>query len=210
MNAKAQNFIGRLSPNADPQIREKIETAFRLVDRFGDKIVAVKSDRRYSVDGHAEAIKAALDGSFGDHMAQLRKSAADKLADLEATIARMSSFSIDPENVVAEMQRAEVRGWLRGKPPAEVARIALETDETVIKSAVITVPAMLSGIPDQARDALIDREIRAVHGSRYEAVVAAKADWETAAAAISLADDDMRRAARNAGVKEDRKQYAVA
>jgi hypothetical protein len=129
----------------DSEFRVVVDSAFNAIDAFRRKIADIKSDKRFSEQGHLEKIRETAKSGPLAYFAELRKQIESERKSLEK---RRSHFELpkpDRDDVVAELQRQEIRAWLRSIPnPGE--RIKHAASNPDIAMAVVNSPAELSGL----------------------------------------------------------------
>ena len=128
--------------------RNTIDLAFGIATRFRQKAQEIKADKRLSSQGHLEQIQAAVRNGPITHLKQLRAQVDADAEHLQQRRGELVLKAPDPKDVVAAMDRAEIRSWLRSLPIGERTRHALEGDERII-GAVINAPSALSGVTDE-------------------------------------------------------------
>jgi hypothetical protein len=191
-------LLQRIPANAT-KLRDDVTVAFNLVTVFKTKIASIKADPTLTARGQAQAIQAALAGGVSDHMRQLREGVERDLAGVRGERAGLVPKVPDRADVVGEMQRREVRDWLRTLEPVERMRVAVESKDLVI-TAVMHAPAELSGLPKDIHKSIVESEIESLHGARLSELKMHEQALEEAAAALQVAADDLQRAARVEGV----------
>ncbi len=188
--------IRRIGATGAEQIATNVETAFGVATNFAAKAKAIRDNPRLSKAGHDEEIGRALKGGPLGHLAQLRGTVADQLDAVKAKRAHaMQPPSPTAEqragDMVGELQRAEIRAWLRGLEPAERLRTVLEAKEPAIREAALLAPPQLSGLSNEHRGMLIDKIAQEKHGPALRAWEREEDALQTAAAAIDQAEREL-------------------
>lgn len=96
-----------------------------------------------------------------------RQAVAERKAELKARREALAAPKIDRTDLLAELQRQEVRAWLRGMAP-EARHVALlgDADGSLVE-AVLTAPAALSGLNglnETVRGQIVDAYLQNRHG----------------------------------------------
>lgn len=198
MNPNAQSLIGRIrrsgASNAD-KIAENVELAFKIAPAFEAKAKAIRSNTRLSDAGHNDEIITALKSGPLAHLAQIRASIFDQLNAVEAkrevAMAPPKMTAEQRGDVVGEMQRAELRGWLRGLEPAERLRLLLEGGDPGIREAALLASPVLSGLSKEHSTLLIERAAQDRHGPALKAWEREAEALESAVAAVDVAERDL-------------------
>jgi hypothetical protein len=172
--------------------------AGRTVTVFRQKAAEIRSDKRYSAEGHREQVKAAAEIGPVQFFAQLKKQAAGDRAALNA---RKSEFELKPPNradLVGAVERQEVRTFLRSLKPHEAMRLALE--DPSMAQAVLHAPRQLSGLPEDIFDRIRDAELERQFGPELEILGRESDELDVLDAAITIAEGRVR---VEAEIKED-------
>jgi hypothetical protein len=91
------------------------------------------------------------------------------------------------------MRAQEIRGYLRSLDNTERLHLLNQTRDADILSAVANAPALLSGVRDDFRAAILERNIREEHGGRLDILDEMEAAVGEVEGAIKVATDDLRR-----------------
>lgn len=136
-------FLRRLPADAKAE-RALIEAAFGIQNTIREKASAIHADGRLSNEAKSADIKAMVLGGPIGHLRQIRDSAAAMSADL-ANLKKSFAPKADHADLFGEMQRAELRAYMRSLPD-EHARLRLAmTDDAAAEAAMLAHPA-LSGL----------------------------------------------------------------
>jgi hypothetical protein len=179
-----EEFLRRLPPTATEEAR-LIETAFGIPATFRQKAAEIRADAKLSEVGKTEQIKQAALGGFVEHLKQIRSRAAAMTADVNNLRSGIKPKAPDHADVFGEMQRAEVRTWLRSLPPAERIRAALE-DESVA-AAVLHVPPALSGLTSEVHERVVAAHVEKAFGSQLRGIQQREEVLEVVNSAIQVA-----------------------
>jgi hypothetical protein len=152
-------FTGRLPPGSPARYRENIETVFKLAANFHAKVADVQANPALSDVGKSDAIKRLWAGDASAHFAQIKTGVLKESADIKQQRAALYPKAPDRSDLFGEMQRAEVRTWLRGLDETTRRRVALETDGHVIKDAILFASAAVSGLTDEIKQLVLDAAV---------------------------------------------------
>ena len=188
-----QHFTSRLPATAAPRHKEAIETAIALANGFEAKAREIGKDARYSALGRTEAIKSHLEQGPKAHLAQLKASVEGELTAIRGEMAAMVPKAPDKGDLFGEMQRAEIRTYLRSLPEAERTRVALTSTDETVRAAILFSPAALSGLKDEVRQQVANAYLAATHGPRLAELEKAESVALEVAAAIEVASGFMNR-----------------
>jgi hypothetical protein len=131
----------------DSEFRVMADSAFGAVDAFRVKIRDIKSDKRFSEQGHYEKIRDAAKSGPLAFFAELKKQIA---GERESLVERRSHFELpkpDRDHVVSALDAAEIRSWLRSIENIG-ERIKHAASDPTIAAAVVHSPPALSGLND--------------------------------------------------------------
>jgi DNA mismatch repair ATPase MutS len=98
----------------------------------------------------------------------------------------------DKSYLFAEMQRQEIRTWLRSLPDAERTRAALQADEQVA-SAILNAPPALSGINLEIHAHVAEKELERKFGPQLREIEEREEWVGKVNAAIEVATMQFRR-----------------
>ncbi len=125
------------------------------------------------------------------HLRQLHGDVSQRLKALEA---ERASFlpKADRSDLFGEMQRQEIRTWLRSLSDGERMRAAMSDD--IIREAVALAPAALSGLDAERHGHVVNALVEARHGERVAKIVYESEVLQTADVAIREAANDLHKA----------------
>jgi hypothetical protein len=162
------------------------ESAFTAADNFRKKAADIRADRRFSAEGHLERIRAEAKSSLG-YFAELRKQIGAERASLAKRRAHFELPKHDRDDVVAELQRQEIRAWLRSIPnPGERIKHAARNPE--IARAVVNSPAELSGLAGDGIERVKAFLLEHLHGPELATLRAEAEIVDNVAVAIDVAE----------------------
>ncbi len=190
---KANQFLERMPAGTFDHVRESVTTAFGVAAGFKEKVEKIVADKRLSDTGHKEKIVDVLRGGPISHLKQLRRIAGERLKALEETRAKCQPV-LDKSDMFAEVQRQEIRAWLRGMPEAERLRVAYETPDRMVREAIAFAIPALSGLNDEAKAFVVSAMIQDAHGERLAEINHLSEIYEAETLAIDEATADLRRA----------------
>jgi hypothetical protein len=187
-----RQFTGRLPQGAPAHYRENIEVVFGLAANFLQKAREVQDDPALTDVGRGEALRKlwAGNGHYKPalHLGQIKQSIAKEFGAIDAQRSALYPKPPDRADLFGEMQRAEVRKWLRGLPDADRMRAVLETKDTLLRDAVIHAPAELSGIRADFKQTVIEKIVQEKHGSQLAKLNSLADGLENVQAAITVAE----------------------
>ena len=193
MNTIKAMFLSRLKSNAPAGIRSDIEAAFDLVDALTATATKIRADQNLTAQGRSEAIRAAFGG---DLMANFRRLQGNvKKAREHLATQRLSLLPRAPDrsDTFGEMQRSEIRTWLRSLPEGQRWK-QLDTADKSVREAIIFAPAALSGMPEDRHALLIQTVMQETHGAQLADLEGLEDAIENAEAAIQVAGQNLQTA----------------
>jgi hypothetical protein len=98
----------------------------------------------------------------------------------------------DKSDLFAEMQRQEVRTWLRSLPEGERMSVALSSKDPSVRDAILMAPAAMSGLQADVRDHVLTAVLEEAHGPRLRALDETQQAYELLDAAVKTAENFAR------------------
>ena len=191
---KADQLVARLSPRLGTDVHNEVKLAFGIAGTVRENVARIVADKRYSQDGHRDQIKQMLAKGPLSHLDQIRAKLKKPIEDLQAERTKFV-IEADRTDTFAEMQRQEVRAFLRSLPDTDRIRLALETKETLIREAVALAPSQLSGLPQDIKQSVFDGLVTERFGVKMENNTHLLDAYEAALIAVEEAGHDIRREA---------------
>lgn len=193
-NHKADQLVSRLSARLGADVHADVKLAFGIADTVRDNVAKIIADKRYSADGHRDQIKQMLAKGPLAHLAQIQGKLKKPLETLQAERAKFV-IEADRSDTFAEMQRQEVRSFLRSLPDNERIRLALESKDPVIREAVAMAPSQLSGLPQDIKQSVFDGLMEERYGVQLANNSHLLEAYQAALIAVEEAGHDIRREA---------------
>lgn len=186
----ANTFLPRL-PDSAIEERQIVSTAFKIVDTMRTKAAAIRANEHLTAFGQNEQIKITAKGGLRDQFRQEKARANKMAADLANLRSELKLKPIDKTNVFEELQRQEIRTWLRSLPENQRIRAALEADPQATEAIVHASPA-LSGLSPEIHARVAEAMVQRVHGAQIEGIERREVVVQTAAAALQAAESQFR------------------
>lgn len=202
--SKANTFLARLPASAPADLADDIRSAFGIVDRFKGIVAEISADRRFTAEGRQERINEALKTKALGHMRQMESKVDGLIAGSKAEHAKFKPAAPDKSDLYSEMQRREVRDYLRSLSEVDRLRVVYGTDDPLIREAIAHAPAVLSGLSEEHKGRVVDTLVQSVYGERAARLDEIDEGLMTARGALQVAAEDLR---REAGL--DPAQYAA-
>jgi hypothetical protein len=159
VSKRTQTLIDRL-PKGHPlsaTMRDAMIAALAASEGFGGHKIALQSDDRMTPKGRSQALRDSLVQNHGKQWARAKAAVAKARKEIEARRAALVIKAVDPTNVVAALERQEIRSWLRTLDIGARQSVALTTDDRRILEAMVTAPPELSNIVAGALAAKIEQ-----------------------------------------------------
>ena len=123
---KLQTFLSSLGAKGKPhpKLEEKVQTAFRISDTFVGGVAEIAKNRGLNDQGRRDATRKLLSNGYVGWVAKLAEDLKPVRQHVEKLRAEIVPKIADRTDVVAEMQRAEIRAHVRGLPLAERTALA--------------------------------------------------------------------------------------
>jgi hypothetical protein len=186
-----EQYLARLPTKAPARVAEDITAAYRIATAFSAKAASVKADAGLSAIGKAAALEKVLKGGPLDHLKQLRAHAAGEIMGLQAQRRVLRERALKDDSFDAALL-GETRSYLRGLSHADRLKM-IKGDDPLIKAAVITAPAFLSGLPDDLWNHISDAVTQERFGEALAEIDVLERSYQEAHSAISLQTDNVRR-----------------
>jgi hypothetical protein len=194
MNHKAQILIQRLpaGPHSE-SLRTAITGALDTADAFAARREELKRSGKLTDAGLREQLTADLEKQFAPKLNQARRPVRALRQRLDTLKAEIRPKQPDPSNIVAELQRQELRSYLLDlEKPAD--RVKLAMSDARFAEAALGGPLPLSGLPETVYNELLNAHLQAEHGDKLAEAEAIAEALEAGEAALQMAEADMRRA----------------
>ncbi|HEY8126221.1 MAG TPA: hypothetical protein VIF88_12485 [Methylocystis sp.] len=185
-------FIGRLPKGAPQEAFASIAAGWEIHDKTAAQIAAIKSDPNLTSAGKAIAIEKALKAGPLDHLRQLRADVDKRLSDAVSQRGVLRERVLGADNFSKALKQ-EVRQYLRELQPVERMKV-LNSDDALIREAVLGAPHYLSGVPKDVWGHAADAAVEAVHGEHLKQIDVLETAFSETQAALQVALDDIRRA----------------
>jgi hypothetical protein len=193
-NEKLQAFLSRLGAKgkAHPKLEEKIQSAFRIVDTFAGGVRDIAKNPALTDQGKRNETRKLLANGYVGWLAKLNddlKPPRQHVAKLRADILPKVA---DRTDVVAELQRAEVRTNVRSLPLAERTALVFSANlDPTIAEALMTAPPMLSGLPEDRHAHFVRAHLAKHHAAELAEIEHIENQIEVVDAAIKTARNDI-------------------
>ena len=146
-----RNLVSRLPQHPESaRMRVVIQETLAVAEKFEAKRRELESKGHLTPHGRREALKEALTKQFARDLRDAQKpisEARERLRTMKSAV--KVKPSADPNNVVAALERQELRATIAEMPEAERIGFVLGTSDPRILEAVLGQPAVVSGIPEE-------------------------------------------------------------
>lgn len=152
MNPK--NLEGLLARVTDPKMRAAAAKSLAAAEKLAAKKTELARSGTLTEAGVRAALKDALPTIVREHQAAaapIAKLAAQAKAKRDGLGVR-SADPTTPAAVIEQANRAEIRAWLRTLPPAEMAQLAMSTEDARILESMLSAPPELVNLRGNQRD----------------------------------------------------------
>ena len=182
-------FTKRLPPTATEEAR-LIETAFAIPTAFRAKTSEIRANAKLSDVGKTEAIKNAALGGPLEHLRQIRQRASAMAADVKNLRTGMKPKEPDRADLFGEMQRAELRTFLRSLPQPDRIRAAIEDEK--IAAAVLHASPGLSGLSAEMHQRVVDAHVEKAFGPQLAGIEKREEIADVVNSAVEIATKQFR------------------
>jgi len=167
-----------------------VEIAFGAVGNFRNKIGEIQSNGRLSPRGQAHDIRAAAEKPQEFFTALKQQSEVDR----QKLQKRADHFQLKPparDDIVAAMDRQEIRQWLRSLKPGEAVKVALS--DPGIAAAIVSAPAALSGLDPASHARVVEFERERQFGKELKILKAEADELDVVDVAVQTAHEQFMR-----------------
>ncbi len=162
-------------------------------EKIRAKRAELEASGKYTPAGITEILKkVATDETVPD----MRRAAAQQVRKFRREIddrrAAFKAYDHDPNDLVGELRRQEVRAWLRTLTPDERTKAVRSASDPMIAEAALSVPNELTGLLPSTRHDLTRELIQARYGDEIAAIDHLDEAVQTVERAVDGARDDVR------------------
>ncbi len=193
----SRTFLARLPQDAIEE-REIIETAFRIVDVLRGKATEIRSNTHLTKVGQDEQVKIAAKGGLAEQFKQLQSRAARMTEHASNLRQGFKLKPLDKADLVGELQRREMRDFLRSQPEDKRIRIALE-DPNFSEAIIHALSPALSGLSPEVHARVKHAAIERAYGPQMRGLAQREELNETVTNALQVAAMQFR---NEAGLKD--------
>jgi hypothetical protein len=195
MTLLLEQLEARLPRSASDSSRHNLRAVIGIADAYRAKAEAIRSDHRLSYTGCDEALaKLRAETLQNAHFQQIRsqsQKAQERLKN-EREALRATALKPEPGDVIAEMQRKEIREMLRGLPEVERIKLAMGDDPAIRDAVAFAIPA-LSAIPVDVHGKILDGIVETKNHTRNSELAELEAEAEVVTAAVGFAEGSIAR-----------------
>jgi hypothetical protein len=160
-------FLKRLPAEAKEE-RALVTAAFGIPGTVKEKADEIRGNTRLSEIGKQEKIKELAVGNPLAHLKQLRSRAAAMTADVQNLRKGLQPKAPDRADLFGEMQRQELRTFLRTLPDAKRLRLAME--DAAITEAVLHASPALSGLSQEQHELVKEAYVERAFGAQLRGI----------------------------------------
>ena len=195
MTLLLEQLEARLPRSASDNSKHNLRAVFSIADSFKKKADAIREDHRLSYPGRDEALaKLRAETLQNGHFQQIRSQSQKAQERLKNEREALRSSALKPESgdVIAEMQRKEIREMLRGLPEVERIKLAMSDDPAIRDAVAFSSPA-LSGVPADIHGKILDGIVETKNQTRNSELAERETEIEIIAAAVAVAEGAIAR-----------------
>jgi hypothetical protein len=184
-------FLKRL-PEGAKEERALIEAAFSISVNLREKLNEVRGNNRLSDIGKQEQIKQIATGAPLGHLKQIRNRVGGMTTDTKNLRLALKIQPPDRSDVYGELQRAELRQFLRtAVPPAERLRAVMEDE--ALTEAVVLGHRSLSGLSAEQFEHVSAGYLERKFGPQLRGIDAREEVLDTLNTAVEIATKEFLR-----------------
>jgi hypothetical protein len=190
------NILDRIDRHAahpsTAALRKAAEACFTIAEKFAKHRDSLERDGFLTPAGKRAKLTEALTKQFARDMRDARAPIEAAAKDIELLRGNIKPVQVDRTDVVAAMERAEIRAFIRSLPSADKIAALLNHADPKILDAVLDAPAALSGVPEQHYAAAKEAREEQLFGPQLKEIEALQAVVDEASAAATIARGDLR------------------
>ncbi|ACE89486.1 hypothetical protein RHECIAT_CH0000493 [Rhizobium etli CIAT 652] len=162
-------------------------------ERIRAKRAELEKTGKYTPAGIKDMLKQI---ALSETVPDIRRAAAQQVSkfrrEIDSRRAAFKPFEHDPNDLVGEMRRQEVRAWLRTMTPDERTKAVSHASDPFIVEAAISVPVELTGLLPSTRDRLSQLLVEQRYGDEIAGLNELDEAVKTVERAVDGARDDVR------------------
>ena len=191
-NANILDRIDRYATHpSTAALRKAAENCFTIAENFAKHRDFLERDGFFTPEGKRAKLTEALTKQFARDMRDARAPIEAAAKEIERLRGNIKPVAVDRTDVVAAMERAEIRAFIRSLPSAEKIATLLNQPDPKILDAVLDAPAALSGVPEQHYAAAKEAREEQLFGPQLKEIEALQAVVDEANAAATIARTDL-------------------
>jgi hypothetical protein len=191
-NATLLDRIDRHAHPSTAALRKAAENCFTIAENFAAHRDLLERDGQFTAQGKNARLREALTKTVAHDLRIARKPIDDARQEIERLRGGIKPVQVDSTDVVAAMERAEIRAFIRSLPSTERIAALLTQPDPKILDAVLSAPAALSGVAEQHYSAAKSAREEQLFGPQLAEIDALKAVVDEANAAATIARGDLR------------------
>jgi hypothetical protein len=194
MNRRNQSILDRFNKYAHPKTAALVRSAehcLTIAEQFANQRARLDADNHLTAAGRSAKLTDSLTKQFARDMRDARAPIEAAAKDVERLRGNIKPTAVDRTDVVAAMERAEIRAFIRGLPSGDKIAALLKQADPKILDAVLDAPAALSGVPEEHYARAKTAREEQLHGPQLREIDALKAVVDEANAAATIARADL-------------------
>lgn len=156
-DVRLNNFLDRLPANAN-ELRLRVTAAFGVLDNYRARAREIRADNNLSPAGQSVEVVKYVSEKIGGKLKEIRAEIENPLKAIESEKIGLRREVTKSENF-SEARKAEVRAWFRSLEHTDRMRLALESDDDLLREAIINVPCYLSNMQPDIYEKVIDSAV---------------------------------------------------
>jgi hypothetical protein len=172
-------------------LRRAAENCFTIAENFAKHRDFLERDGFFTPEGKRAKLTEALTKQFARDMRDARQPIEAAAKDIERLRGEIKPVPVDRTDVVAAMERAEIRAFIRGLSDKDRIAALLQQPDPKVLDAVLDAPAALSGVPEQHYAAAKAAREEQLFGAQLAEIDALQAVVDEANAAATIARTDL-------------------
>jgi hypothetical protein len=195
MNRRNQSILNRFDRHAENPATARLAAAaaecLTISERFANQRELLERDGYLTPEGKRVKLAEALTKQFARDLRDARKPIESAAQEVTRLRGEVKPVQVDRTDVVAAMERQEIRAFIRSLPSGDKIAALLKQADPKILDAVLDAPAALSGVPEEHYARAKTAREEQLHGPQLREIEALQSVVDEANAAAQVARNDL-------------------
>lgn len=184
-------FLRRI-PERATTLRSHVQDAFVILENYHAEAAKIRGNKNLTPAGQLDYMQKLTTGKIAESLSAIGQRIDGPLADIKSARIGLRKEIVKSENH-SEARKQEVRAYLRSLEHPERVRLAMESDDTLIREAIVNAPPFLSGLQQDIYDRVVDAFVEQQHPERIKTFDENEGPLLEAAAALKTIREEIER-----------------